>query len=181
MTTTDPELTHHTHTPRRSRRGVCLFLLAACSAGGTDTTSETEDAPFSQDSPDPPDASFTVTWGEDTVEVVIAQGEGGQFWFGAADLTLNDSWTGEDCYLGDERDGERLRYCHPVGEAGAILQRGGDPLKLLVGLETALDAGSAERAAYYFFEVRSEGCWIGGPRSSYFADICDNEGAVVVQ
>lgn len=164
----------------RSSELLALAVLAAGCSGAEDTATSGVDGEFSQDNPAAPDAQFAVTWGEESLQITVSGGEDGQFWFGAADLTLNDSWTGEDCYLGDRVGSTAVRYCHPLQDGTTTLAFGGAPADLAVGVETALD-DTPGRIVYYFFEVLSEGCWLGGAPSTYYDDICDNAGVVVVQ
>lgn len=162
-------------------RGLLLAALLVGCSGSADTGADGDDGEFSQDNPDAPDARFAVTWGEEALLITVEGGEDGQFWFGAADLTLNDSWTGEDCFEGDRVGINIVRYCHPLAGASTELAFGGSASDLAVGAETALDDSRSGRVVYYFFEVLSETCWIGGAQSNYYDDICDNVGVVVVQ
>jgi hypothetical protein len=156
------------------------MVLVGCGAGEVQQ-SDTGEELFNQDNPSSPLPVFTVGWSKDTLDITITGGEGGRFWFGAADLTTGERWTGEDCYRGDNISGSDVLYCHPISTAGAQLALGGDPLTLVVGQETALDPEHVARIRYYFVDVISEACWLGGPDTQYYDGFCDNVGEVAVQ
>ena len=158
----------------RTARACLVFGLLACD---TNTNTSTDNA-LDQANPDPPAPTFTLTWGEDAIDIPIDGGDGRRFWFGAVE---GDDWTGEDCYLGDSVDGTAVRYCHLLPEAGGSLAFGGDPLDLVAGEETALDPDRRGRTRVYFVELESAACWVGGARLSYYDDVCTNEGAITTQ
>lgn len=162
--------------------GWAWFVVGVlgCSAGEVENLDAEEDV-FSQDNPPGPSPVFTVSWGTDSLDITITGGDGGRFWFGAADLTTGERWTGEDCYRGDTISGADVLYCHPLSADGTQLALGGDPLELAVGEETALEAEHVARMRYYFVDVISEVCWLGGYDTQYYDGFCENAGEVVVQ
>ena len=165
---------------QRWRWAVVLFGLCACVDGGSGGAITADSGRvYSEGRSLSP--TFVLTWEDDALSIAIEDGEGGSFWFGAADLTTNERWTGEDCYRGDVIENTSVLYCHPIGETGARLLLGGDPLNLAAGTQTALEPAHSKAMRYYFVEVQSGACWLGGTEAQYYDGLCENEDAVIVE
>lgn len=115
---------------------------------------------------EPPVAS--VEWGASGLTLELASG-GGAFWFGLAQTTGDEPWTGEDCVYGYESpDGAYLSYCHDAGESGTFLTYGGDRNALASGT-TAFEDASLDGQVTYFLESDWSGlCYVWGDDTSYF-------------
>ncbi|MEC7948275.1 MAG: hypothetical protein VX265_11980 [Myxococcota bacterium] len=139
---------------------------AAATTGGTTATGTTATGTTG-----PADPTFTTDWGDTAFTITIAGGPGA-YWFGWAQNTANDPWTGEDCVYGYTTGaGDTLAYCHDAGDTGTTLTYGGDPNNLAAG--TTVWSAPLEAEATYYVESDTEfggdgSCWVWGSDVTYY-------------
>jgi hypothetical protein len=121
---------------------------------------------------EPPTAS--VEWGASGLTLEIGAG-GGEYWFGLAQTTGEDPWTGEDCVYGYESsDGSTLSYCHYAGDSGTFLTYGGDRYALATGTTAFEDASLDGQITYVLASEWSGRCYVWGDDTSYYDGLgCD--------
>jgi hypothetical protein len=156
-----------------------IILMLACTSEEilSDTGQAVADTPV--------DAQFRVLWTAEQLEIGVENGESGSWWFGIAETAdfVTDPWTGEDCHLGDLlEDNTQVLWCHPLSQTGGTLTFGGDPSALLTGQETAMNAlGWASEPMYYFLDLISGNCHLGGPGAGKYTELCENIIAITVE
>ena len=157
---------------------LMIFLITfSCSAVSENDNNDTAEQV------DAAEAQFAIRWQTDSIDIDIIFGSAGIWWFGIAETTGENAWSGEDCHQGDMlASGDQALWCHPLSLQGGVLQYGGDQSALHIGEETALSLESAQKdPMYYFVNIIDGYCAIGGSGASLYADLCDNTVQIAVE
>ena len=156
---------------------MLIFWAISCTAVSTDDSADTGNTD------DIAEAQFAIRWQTNAIDIDISFGNAGIWWFGIAETTGENPWTGEDCFEGDWlENGDLALWCHPLSLQGGELQYGGSQSALNIGQETALSLESAQKnPMYYFINIVDGYCAIGGSNSLLYADLCDNAVQIAVE
>ena len=156
--------------------GSAVALLACVDTGKETGEDSATPAPVEYVPPTP-----TVTWGETSVSLSIANPEeGAAYTLGIAEVTggceeTSACWTGEDCHRGYAlSDGGNLLYCHPVTGASLELAYGAATDAVSEGSTTVFgDASFSANVTYIMDNTVSPedgSCWIWGADNTYYAN-----------
>lgn len=146
-----------------------------------------------------PNPTVDITWGEDGIQIDIANGQGMEFRVGLTESTdacsINTEygcWTAEDCmsgYITPQEDFAHPIYCHDIGSSGTTLTYSDSLIGVITGAsadyvingqQTAFPAPNTELSyeydVTYYLEGTSTGanptteCWTWGVNPGHFEE-----------
>ena len=161
--------------------GVSSATVEAASCVAKIDYAECEDAEegdHDDDNHDMDGDSFTIDWGDSSVSLTITGGADWYYW-GIAETSGVDAWTGEDCSYGYAAGDTTYIYCHlAAGDDTTSLEYGGPYDALSEGEETVFpQAGNySDTTTHLIYDANDPTqCWVTGDDPSYYSDWnCDS-------